>query len=122
MRPRAALREPSRTGKRLVSDITKLPIVPKPRPEEKQIQLLQSWDKKCQHIDTGIVVDEALLEVTCRACGEKLSPVWVLARLAERESLWSRSREAYVQEAKRAKERRRTKCEHCKQMTRIRNL
>ena len=105
-----------------MSDVTKLPVVPKPRPEEVQIQLLHPWDKKCAHKDTGIVVDEALLEVTCRACGEKLNPVWALARLAEHESLWRRSREAYVQEAKSAKERRSTKCQHCGKMTRIKNL
>lgn len=86
------------------------------------MQLLQPYEKKCDHRDKGVVVDEALLDVTCRGCGSKLDPVWVLARLAEHESQWRRSREAYMDEAKRAKERRSTKCQHCGQMTRIRNL
>lgn len=105
-----------------MSDITKLPVKPKPRPDEVELQLVTMWDRKCDHKRAGFTVDEAELVVTCRGCGEKLNPVWAMARLAEEESTWRRTREAYIQERQALNERRRTKCQHCGQMTRIRNL
>lgn len=105
-----------------MSDVTKFPIKPKPRPDEVQLELVSPFGKTCDHRNTGFTVDESLLEVSCRGCGEKLNPVWAIARLAEQESTWKRTREAYIEESKRRAERRSTKCQHCGQMTRIRNL
>ena len=69
----------------------------------------------CRHLHT--VVDERLAEVTCRDCGEKLSPLWVLARLANEDdrlrNAWADMR---VQIAS-MKERTRVKCRHCERFT-----
>jgi hypothetical protein len=100
--------------------VTLFPIRAKPHPDEVELQLLQSWERTCDHLHKGFVVDESKLEVSCRGCGEKLNPAWALARLAEQESTWRRSRQAYIQERKALEERRRTKCRHCGRITPIR--
>jgi ribosomal protein S27E len=104
--------------------IRRLPVRAKPRPDEVALRLV-TWDNKCHkcdHTRAGFVVDESLLVVECGSCGEKLNPVWAMARLCEQESLWRRMREAYIHERKELAQRVRTKCQHCGQMTRIRGL
>lgn len=73
----------------------------------------------CSHLFVTYIVDEALATVECGQCGEKLSPTWVLQKLANNESHNARIREKYQDEMKRLKERSRTKCDHCGNMTRI---
>ncbi|MGF6641814.1 hypothetical protein [Paraburkholderia sp. MM6662-R1] len=74
---------------------------------------------KCCHFMTGYLVDEKLAEVTCKACGEKLNPMWVLQQLCHAESRWHELHARYQDELQRLRERQRTKCEHCGGMTRI---
>lgn len=59
-------------------------------------------------------------EVECGLCGTRLDPMFVLVRMANEESQWSRTRQNYQDEMKRLNERLRTKCQHCDRMTRIR--
>lgn len=72
---------------------------------------------KCQH--HHIEVDETKADVKCRDCGDSLNPVWVLARLAQEDSLLMRRWEGMHAEVRALQGRVRTKCEHCDQMTRI---
>lgn len=58
-------------------------------------------------------------EVECSACNARLDPMFVLKILANEETQWSRNRERYIEEMRRLKERSRTKCLHCGNMTEI---
>jgi len=75
----------------------------------------------CQHYSEFVtyVIDEKLAEVTCGGCGEKLNAMWVLGQLMNKESRHARFRETYQAEMKRLRERSRTKCRHCGEMTTI---
>ena len=95
--------------------VTKLPVRPDPGRE----RVLPVQPSKCQHFMTGYIVDEKLAEVTCRACGEKLNPMWVLHQLSLTENRWHDLHARYQDELARLRERSRTKCEHCGGMTRI---
>ena len=72
---------------------------------------------KCRH--PHFEVDEKLAEVTCRACGEKMSPMWVLIQIAYNERVLSDRLLSLRTECRLLEGRVRTKCEHCKKMTRI---
>ena len=72
---------------------------------------------KCHH--PHFEVDEKLAEVTCRACGEKMSPMWVLLQIAHNERMLSDRLLSLRTECRLLQGRIRTKCEHCKKMTRI---
>jgi len=74
---------------------------------------------KCVHYNGPFEVDETAEECVCLACGEKVSPMFVLKRLMKKESQWMRSHERYQDEMKRLSKRRRTKCMHCDKFTRI---
>lgn len=65
------------------------------------------------------LIDEKLATVECEKCEEKLNPIWVLTRLAGQETTWHTYEQKYNEDMARLKERSRTKCEHCKEMTRI---
>ena len=69
--------------------------------------------------DAHYLIREGETEVECGLCGTRLDPMFVLKHLAEEESTWKRRREIYQDEMQRLNERRRTKCEHCERMTRI---
>lgn len=86
----------------------------KPIPEDRSLDLVRS---KCWH--GPYEIDEAAAEVTCKACGEKLNPVWVLKQLAHKESRYHETAARYQDEMRRLTERSRTKCEHCRRLTRI---
>lgn len=58
-------------------------------------------------------------EVECSRCNTRLDPMFVLTILANEETQWSRNRERYIEEMKRLRERSRTKCLCCGQMTEI---
>lgn len=64
-------------------------------------------------------VDEKLAEVTCRACGEKMNPMWVLIQIAHNERVLRDRLLSLRTECRLLEGRVRTKCEHCKKMTRI---
>ncbi|SDV49254.1 hypothetical protein SAMN05216551_107187 [Chitinasiproducens palmae] len=100
------------------ASVTPLPVKPKARAEDGPY--LDRAPFKCAHVH-GFTVDESLEQVTCRTCGERLNPMWVLSQLCNSETRWRQSREQYQDEMKRLKERSRTKCEHCGKMTRISN-
>jgi len=72
----------------------------------------------CRH-DHGFEIDEKLMEVECTVCHEKLNPMWALIQLANMETRWHRYHEQYQQEVARLRERLRTKCRHCGEMTPI---
>lgn len=100
--------------------ITQFPIKhKKPTPEDRTLLSPHEVGKfgKCQH--PSFVVDEALAEVECAVCKEKLNPVWVLARLASKDRRMHEASIRYREEMARLAERERTKCQHCGQITRI---
>lgn len=74
---------------------------------------------ECRHHFTSFEVDTDNHQCKCLKCGERVSPFIVLQELMRLESQWMRTREAYIEESKRLKERSRTKCQHCGEMTRI---
>lgn len=77
------------------------------------------FDKKCEHRGATFYVDETLEHVTCSLCAEKLNPMWVLTFLAQQETKFHLAREEYIRNMERLTSRQKTKCEHCKKMTRI---
>lgn len=72
---------------------------------------------RCLH--ANFLVDDKKQEVECGQCGEKLNPMYVLHRLAIEENKWHKHHDRYKEEMQRLEERSKTKCQHCKQMTRI---
>lgn len=72
---------------------------------------------KCFH--GQFQIDSSLDYVTCGLCQERLNPMYVLKRLAMQDSKFRENNEKYNEEMKRLKERSKTKCEHCGQMTGI---
>lgn len=96
------------------------PVIPlnvkfkKPPPEG--LTLIRDWGK-CSH--GQFLVDESKAEVECGKCGEKLNPMWVLARLAGDDTKFHEAAKRYQEEMKRLNERSTTKCNYCGKMTRI---
>jgi predicted RNA-binding Zn-ribbon protein involved in translation (DUF1610 family) len=74
---------------------------------------------RCRH--SRFEVDEKLAEVTCRDCGEKMSPMWVLIQIAYEERTLNDRLIALKTECQLLSGRVRTKCDHCGKMTRIRS-
>jgi Zn finger protein HypA/HybF involved in hydrogenase expression len=72
---------------------------------------------KCFH--RRFIVDEKAAQCECKDCGEKLNPMWVLVQLSRRENQYHAYHARYHDELKRLSERSKTKCEHCRKMTRI---
>lgn len=71
----------------------------------------------CQHCH--LLLDHATNAVYCADCGEKLDPMWVLSRIADKHnSLYFSYRDLYAK-AQRAAKMNRCKCEHCGKMTKI---
>lgn len=73
---------------------------------------------RCGHYGP-FAVNDRLDTVTCKACGERLNPMYVLKLLAQQETRWHLMRQTYQEEMARLKERSRTKCQHCGEMTAI---
>jgi hypothetical protein len=65
------------------------------------------------------LIDEKLAEVECGTCHARLNPMHVLGELARQETQWHNYRRSYHDQLQRLRERSRTKCEKCGQMTRI---
>lgn len=99
-------------------DIKKLPVRNK-RGDDGKLFLVPPPYEKCKHYRGPFEIDEDAGTCTCKECGDTVSPMFVLKRLMNKESQWNRTRGNYLDEMKRLKERSRTKCRHCGQMTPI---
>lgn len=98
------------------ASITTLPV--KKRIELSHDRVLtEVHSYKCQHV--RFTIDEKLAQVECRDCKALLEPIWALRQLARQETRFHELHDRYQDEMKRLSERKRTKCEHCNQMTRI---
>lgn len=100
------------------ADVLKLPVT-RNTPPDGSLMLVPPPSNKCTHFNGPFEVDENAGECKCLKCGEKVTAIFVLKQLMRQESQWMRTRAAYQDEMKRLKERERTKCQHCGQMTRI---
>ncbi len=76
----------------------------------------------CDHLMVTYYVNRAEAEATCSRCGTKLNPMWVLEQLATHDRRYAEQQKAAKAAQERLDERRRTKCQHCGQMTRIKNV
>jgi len=74
---------------------------------------------ECRH--ERFEVDEKLSEVKCKACGQKMNPMWVLVQIAHRENRLSERLLNLRTECRLLEGRVRTKCDNCGKMTRIRS-
>lgn len=103
-------------------NVKRLPIrFKKAGPEDRTLLVPYEVGKsKCQHYPGRFIIDVSLSEVMCGECNEKLNPMWVLGQLAGRDRNFAEAHDRYAEETKRLAERSRTKCEHCKKLTRIR--
>lgn len=99
------------------ADIVKLPVQ-KREPVGDRF-LVEVPYTACQHYVGPFEVDVDGGKCKCLECGGEVAPMFVLKLLMGQESRWMRAREAYLGEMKRLDERKRTKCEHCGEMTRI---
>jgi ribosomal protein S27E len=88
----------------------------KPEPDEKFLVVDHGH---CFHERYGFILDESLEHVLCKGCKEHLSPMWVLKHLAHNETKYHENAKRYQEEMQRLKERSRTKCQHCGEMTGI---
>jgi ribosomal protein S27E len=85
-------------------------------PHPPELELVREY-QKCFH--RQFLVDESKAAVECADCHEKLNPMWVLSHLASENSRFLEASRRYQDEMARLRERSRTKCQHCGQMTRI---
>lgn len=99
--------------------VVQLPV--KRRQDTKGLMLVPPEPSGCSHLMTAFTVDVKAGKCACRGCGQEVSPMFVLERLMQKESQWQRTREAYQGEMQRLGERTKTKCQHCKKMTRVSN-
>lgn len=99
-----------------MSDIKILPV--KNKRTESGMFLVPPINK-CKHYRGPFEVDEDSGVCVCKECGGSVTPIFVLKRLMSSESRWNSSRENYLEEMKRLKERSRTKCQHCGGITAI---
>lgn len=76
----------------------------------------------CIHFPASFTIDLKGGKCFCKKCGAEVAPMYVLEQLMHHESQWQQTRTAYQDEMKRLKERRSTKCQHCRKMTRISKL
>lgn len=95
-----------------------LPIKRGARTDTGQIlQLVQPRFDQCQH--TRFKIDSRLEKVTCRDCGESVSPLYALESMSRTESEFRRLIQRYQDEKAKHEQRSRCKCQHCGKMTRI---
>ncbi|MFG1302659.1 hypothetical protein V5F34_00770 [Xanthobacter autotrophicus] len=91
-----------------------------PAADGQVLRLVDKYDSAaCNHHFVHYLIREGETEVECGNCGTRLDPMFVLKKLAHKESNWNRTREVYQEEMARLKERQRTTCQHCGKMTRI---
>lgn len=114
-------------------NVKPLPVKFKKPPTEEQpmLTVITSWGdgQGCDHrsyyadgrmIPVTYKIREGETEIECGHCAARLDPMFVLRLMAHEETQWKRHREVYIEECKRLRERRRTKCYHCGKMTEIR--
>lgn len=111
--------------------ITKLPVRFKlpPGEEGRALKVVDPYGRdECNHmwfwngsrmVNVTYLIRAGETEVECSNCEKKLDPMWVLTKIANKESQWNRSRERYLDEMKRLKERSKTRCLKCGYMTPI---
>lgn len=97
----------------MVNKVTELPVRPKKR-QRGELQLAETH-RGCEH--KHLVVDERAAEVECADCGVKLNPMWALARLARDDSDFRREWDRMRAAVRLLKDKTKTKCRHCGQMT-----
>ncbi|MDB6119308.1 MAG: hypothetical protein JWO08_3089 [Verrucomicrobiaceae bacterium] len=88
----------------------------KPVPEDRFLVVEHAG---CCHFNGPYLIDAKNADVTCGQCKAKLNPMFVLEQLAHQETRWHEHFKRYQEEMSRLKERSRTKCQHCGEMTRI---
>ncbi|GAB6139927.1 hypothetical protein JCM14076_06560 [Methylosoma difficile] len=76
--------------------------------------------KPCRH--DHFLVDEELAEAECADCGAKLNPMFVLIKLARKESRLQQRLEEFNSMSAELDKRKRCKCQHCGKMTNIRGI
>ena len=89
--------------------------------DQRGLRVVKFQAGACNHRTATFIIDEALEEVQCGDCGAKISPHWALVQLCDKESRWQTRLREYRDEVADIKDRTRTKCVHCDQMTPIRN-
>lgn len=93
---------------------------PKPKKnDDKGLFLVPPPVAKCKHLFGPFTVDHDAGKCLCNACGEEVSPYFVLKKLMEQESRWMENRERYKDEMRRLSGRSKTKCKHCGEITPI---
>lgn len=83
-----------------------------------EISVVLTHKKFCMH--RALLVDETLEFVECKTCGERLNPFFAIKQLMRLSERWHRERAELELVIEQAKTKTRTKCEHCKKMTKIR--
>ena len=101
------------------ADVVKLPVKRAEPPTGERMLQPVPYIGRCTHWNTSFEVDVDAGDCKCLGCGERVTAIFVLEKLMQEESRWMRTRAAYQDEMKRLKERERTKCQHCGEMTRI---
>lgn len=100
------------------TNIAQLPVKYK-KPVEGERFLVSVGRDKCRHLGP-FEIDVKGDKCRCLKCGEQVGAMYVLDQLMKQESQWMQTLARYQEEMKRLAERQRTKCQHCGQMTRIR--
>jgi uncharacterized protein YeaO (DUF488 family) len=97
--------------------VVSIGISPRIQSADKCLHLVRIFPRKCWH--ERFLIDPQKAEVECADCGERLNPMFALEQLARKETKYHEFHARYQDEMQRLKERSRTKCENCGQMTRI---
>lgn len=103
------------------ADVVQLPVKKAEPPDGSRMLQPVPYVGRCSHLNTSFEVDVDAGDCKCLGCGERVTAIFVLKRLMDKESRWMRTRAAYQDEMARLKARERTKCEKCGHMTRISN-
>lgn len=64
-------------------------------------------------------VYEELATVECGKCGKQLNPIFLLTKITQEWERFIRLRNEYKEASKLYEEKKRTKCDHCHQMTSV---
>lgn len=80
---------------------------------------LQRRMAHCKH-NGGYFFCESRNTVTCKLCEKEVNPIYAIKMLAQQESGWMLTMEQFKREKAVLDKKRKTKCEHCEKMTRIR--
>lgn len=70
--------------------------------------------RECRH--PRFTIDESLNNVSCSVCNAELNPIWVLAKLATKDSLLAQSRDRLSALVKKMGNKTKYKCRSCGKM------